>query len=53
MYIDIMIVIGTRINIIKFVKKFFNFKFNTKDMNEAYINLGLKLVRMTDEIILA
>ena len=52
LYVDDMLIIGTDLEIVKFTKKFLSVKFSIKDIGDADVILGIKILYTKDEIVL-
>ena len=53
LYVDDMLIIGSNINIIKAAKQILANKFEIKDMDVAYIILGIKISRTPQGLVLS
>ena len=53
LYVDDMLIMGTSLDIVKSTKTFLMSKFDTKDMGEADVILGIKIIRRQNDIILS
>jgi len=50
LYVDDMLIMGTDLEIVKFTKKFLSVKFSIKDIGDADVILGIKILYTKDEI---
>ena len=53
LYVDDMLIFGTSLNVVHSTKRFLTSQFNTKDMGEAKVILGVKITRISDSIMLS
>ena len=53
LYVDDMLIFGTCINIVSKTKLFLESRFEMKDMGEANVILGVKVIRKGDSILLS
>ena len=53
LYVDVILLCGTNIEIINETKSFLKMHFEMKDMSEASVILGIKLTQSTDGITLS
>ena len=53
LYVDDMLIFGTSMNVINETKNFLASNFDMKDMGEANVILGIKIVRCDDGLILS
>ena len=53
LYVDDMLIFGTRLDVVHSTKRFLASQFDMKDMSEAKVILGVKITRMGDSMILS
>ena len=52
LYVNDMLVFGTSMNVVHSIKRFLASKFDMKDMSEASVILGIKIIRRDKSIML-
>jgi hypothetical protein len=52
LYVNDMLVFGTSMNVVHSIKRFLASKFDMKDMSEASVILGIKIIRRGKSIML-
>ena len=53
LYVDDMLIFGTSLRMVHSTKRFLASQFDMKDMGEAKVILGVKIIRMGDSIMLS
>ena len=53
LYVDDMLIFGTSLDVVHSTKRFLASQFDMKDMSKTKVNLGVKITKMSDSIMLS
>ena len=53
LYVDDMLIFGTSLDVVHSTKRFLASQFDMKDTSETKVNLGVKITKMSDSIMLS